>query len=132
VDRFEIDARSTVPPSRQIVSAILDRIATRRLRPGDCLPSVRDLAIEVMVNPNTVTKAYRTLTLLGAVQAKPGLGSYVAEGASEICHRARRQSTLDDFRRAAQQALAAGQPAEKLMTLIERLSRSVVGAGTPE
>ena len=55
---FRVDPGSHVPPSVQIVEAILDALATGGFEPGDRLPSVRALAVEVLVNPNTVAKAW--------------------------------------------------------------------------
>ena len=54
-----VDPHSLLPPSQQLVAAVLDAIAAGELPPGARLPSVRGLASEALVNPNTVTKAYR-------------------------------------------------------------------------
>ncbi|MBL8897988.1 MAG: GntR family transcriptional regulator, partial [Planctomycetes bacterium] len=65
--RLRVDSTSTVPPSRQLVEGVLDAIARGALEEGARLPSVRELAAEALVNPNTVAKAYRELQWLGAV-----------------------------------------------------------------
>ena len=59
--QLRVDPNSTVPPSQQLVAAVLDAIARGELRPGDKLPAVRALAAQVLVNPNTVGKAWRDL-----------------------------------------------------------------------
>jgi len=69
------DAR---PISKQIVDAVRMKIATAELSPGDQLPSVRGLAQQLCVNPNTVAKAYTELTAEGWVESRQGLGLYVA------------------------------------------------------
>ena len=69
------DAR---PISKQIVDAVRMKIATAELAPGDQLPSVRGLAQQLCVNPNTVAKAYTELTAEGWVESRQGLGLYVA------------------------------------------------------
>jgi GntR family transcriptional regulator len=69
------DAR---PISKQIVDAVRMKIATAELAPGDQLPSVRGLAQQLTVNPNTVAKAYAELTTEGWVESRQGLGLYVA------------------------------------------------------
>jgi DNA-binding transcriptional regulator YhcF (GntR family) len=105
---FRVDPRSDVPPSRQIVEAVLDRVARGDLGPGDRLDSVRALAESALVNPNTVGKAYRDLETLGVVAGRNGSGVYVTEGGPATARAQRRRATLDAFRRAARAALAAG------------------------
>jgi len=69
------DSRSI---SKQIVDAVRMKIATAEIAPGDQLPSVRGLAQQLTVNPNTVAKAYAELTAEGWVESRQGLGLYVA------------------------------------------------------
>ena len=69
------------PISKQIVDAVRMKIATAELAPGDQLPSVRGLAQQLTVNPNTVAKAYAELTTEGWVESRQGLGLYVATAA---------------------------------------------------
>jgi len=73
-----IDARGGVPLYRQIIDQILIAISTGQLRPGDKLPTVRQLAIDIQVNPNTVSRAYRELEMHGAVATQRGTGTFVA------------------------------------------------------
>jgi GntR family transcriptional regulator len=122
VEFIRVDLESAVPPSRQIVDAVLDAVAAGNLRSGDRLPSVRDLAVQVMLNPNTIGKAYRELTLLGAVQSRAGSGVFVADDAVRIARERRRKETLIDFRRAAEHALRAGHGSERLGRIIDRLA----------
>jgi GntR family transcriptional regulator len=73
-----IEVRSGVPLYRQIIDQILIAISTGRLKPGDKLPTVRQLAIDTQVNPNTVSRAYRELEIHGAVTTQRGTGTFVA------------------------------------------------------
>ncbi len=66
------------PIGRQIVDAVRMKIATGEIDPGDQLPSVRGLAQQLMINPNTVAKAYAELTTEGWLQSRQGMGLYVA------------------------------------------------------
>lgn len=66
------------PIGRQIVDAVRMKIATGDLEAGDQLPSVRGLAQQLMVNPNTIAKAYADLTAEGWLDSRQGLGLYVA------------------------------------------------------
>ena len=75
---LRIDARDPRPIWRQIEESIQLRVAARVLEPGDRMPSVRDLAKQLRVNPATVAKAYRRLTAAGALQVARGDGTYVA------------------------------------------------------
>ena len=73
-----IDTRSGVPFYRQIVDQILVAIASGQLTPGDRLPTVRRLAIDLKVNPNTVSRAYRELEIREVVRTQRGTGTFVA------------------------------------------------------
>jgi GntR family transcriptional regulator len=73
-----IDVRSGVPLYRQIIDQILIAISTGRLKPGHKLPTVRQLAIDTQVNPNTVSRAYRELEIHGSVTTQRGTGTFVA------------------------------------------------------
>ncbi|MEM7199975.1 MAG: GntR family transcriptional regulator [Planctomycetota bacterium] len=116
---FTVDPRADVPPSRQIVDAVLDAVATGGLGPNGKLPSVRALAAKVLVNPNTVGKAYRELETAGVVAGRNGLGVFVTEGGPQIARQARRDATLEDVRRAVRSALRAGHDPADLHREIE-------------
>ena len=74
---IEIDFRSGIPIYLQMVERIKERIATGRLTPGDQLPTVRSLALELRVNFNTVARAYRILDEVGIISTQQGRGTYV-------------------------------------------------------
>lgn len=75
---IRVDATSFVPIYEQIKKEILRLVATGRLKIHDPLPSIRDLAAEIIVNPNTVARAYRELEQGGLVSTQKGRGSFVA------------------------------------------------------
>ncbi|MUV14174.1 GntR family transcriptional regulator [Lysobacter sp. HX-5-24] len=83
------------PISKQIVDAVRMKIATAELSPGDQLPSVRGLAQQLTVNPNTVAKAYAELTAEGWVESRQGLGLYVAPPRQRLSD-AERSRRLDE------------------------------------
>jgi GntR family transcriptional regulator len=103
-----VDPGLEVPASRQIVDAVLDGLACGAVAVGDRLPSVRELAVHAMVNPNTVAKAYRELGLRGVVQGRNGSGVFVTEEGPRIARELRRGATLDALLRAFGQAVATG------------------------
>lgn len=81
---FSIDAKSGVPLYRQIIEQVKFAIARGDLEPGDQLPTVRQLAVDISINPNTVIRAYRELELEGLLATQQGSGTFVSENQPEI------------------------------------------------
>ncbi len=81
---FMLDIKSGVPFYRQIVDQIRYGIASKRLLPGEQLPTVRDLAVQLELNPNTVRKAYSELEILGVLDTQQGTGTFVSHKEIEI------------------------------------------------
>ncbi len=94
---LRIDPRDAVPIWKQIEDGMRRMIAAGALAAGAPVPSVRDLARELQVNPMTVSKAYQRLAEAGVLEVRRGAGTYVAEGAS----RAPRSERLRTLREAA-------------------------------
>jgi len=81
---FKLDLKSGVPFHRQIVDQIRFGIASDRLMPGEQLPTVRALAVDLQINPNTVRKAYSELEILGILDTQQGTGTFVSDKQVEI------------------------------------------------
>lgn len=81
---FRLDIKSGVPFYRQVVDQIRYAIASRQLLPGEQLPTIRDLAVQLEINPNTARKAYSELEILGVLDTQQGTGTFVAERKIEI------------------------------------------------
>lgn len=97
---FQCDTASRTPIYRQLMEQVRQGIARGRLEPGARLPSVRQLSRELVVNPNTVARAYTELEREGVLNTRPGLGVFVAETQAELSEPARRQrleESLDTF-----------------------------------
>ena len=79
--QFEVrlDLRSGVPAYRQIIDQVLGGIATGSLKPGDQLPTVRQLAVDLSVNPNTVVRAYRELEIREILATQQGTGTFITD-----------------------------------------------------
>lgn len=77
---FSIVPGSTEPIYRQLVDQVRRLVAGGQLAPGDALPSVRDVALQLAVNPMTVSKAYGLLELEGVLERRRGVGMLVASG----------------------------------------------------
>ena len=82
--RFSLDHQSGVPIYRQIMSQILYAIARGDLEPGAQLPTVRKLAVDLAVNPNTVIKAYKELEIRGNLETQQGTGTFISEAEVKI------------------------------------------------
>lgn len=76
---FRLDAHSGVPVYRQLIDQVLGAIATRALRTGDQLPTVRQVAVDLAINPNTVMRAYREMEIRGVLDTQQGAGTFIAE-----------------------------------------------------
>lgn len=79
-----IDPKSGVPLYRQIIESVKFSVARGDLGPGDKLPTVRQLAVDLEVNPNTVVRAYREMELAGVLDTQQGSGTFVTEARPEI------------------------------------------------
>jgi len=75
---FRLDTSSGVPFYRQIIDQVLLGVADGRWKPGAQLPTVRQLAVDLSVNLNTVAKAYREMEIRGIVETQQGTGTFVA------------------------------------------------------
>ncbi len=80
--KFFINNRSGVPIYKQLVHQIEKGVAGKLLKPGDRLPTVRELALELTINPNTVARAYRELETMGIISSVQGRGTFIAENIS--------------------------------------------------
>jgi GntR family transcriptional regulator len=91
-----VDLRSGVPIYVQIVDQVRHAIEVGGFGPGERLPTVRRLAGDLAIAPNTIVKAYNELQRAGLVESRPGVGTVVAEGVGEV---ARERQVAEIFRR---------------------------------
>ena len=92
---ISVDLRSHVPTYVQIVERVGHLVATGVMKPGDQLPTVRQLATDLRVNFNTVARAYRLLDEAGVISTQQGRGTYVLEGLSTVQAEELRQAALE-------------------------------------
>jgi GntR family transcriptional regulator len=76
--KFELDLKSRVPIFVQIVEQVKEMIAAGKLKPGDQLPTVRQVALDLMINPNTVSRAFLELEHAGITTTQRGIGTFVS------------------------------------------------------
>lgn len=120
--RFHLDLHTGVPVYRQIVDQARGAVASGALNPGDQLPTVRQLAVDLEVNPNTIVRAYRELEYDGLLETHQGTGTFISEQkiprAGEERNRQLGQIVSDAIARAG----AAGFTVQELL---ERLRETV-------
>jgi GntR family transcriptional regulator len=75
---FRLDLHSGVPVYRQIIDQVLGGIASATLAGGDQLPTVRQVAVDLAINPNTVARAYRELEIRGVLETQQGTGTFIS------------------------------------------------------
>lgn len=105
---FDINPTDPAPIWRQIEQGVRRLIALGALAPGALVPSVRDLARDLRVNPNTVARAYQRLTEGGLLTVKRGEGTYVADAPSHPKKAEKIEMLRDAATRYASAAIAAG------------------------
>ncbi len=94
-----IDYRSGMPIYVQIVEQVRQRVSTGELRPGDQLPTVRQMATDLRVNFNTVARAYRLLDEAGLISTQQGRGTYIWEGPTEETLKQLKKKSLEELAR---------------------------------
>ena len=76
--RFTLDFQSGVPVYRQMIDQVQGGLATGSLAPGHQLPTVRQVAVDLAINPNTVLRAYRELEIRGVLETQQGTGTFIS------------------------------------------------------
>lgn len=125
--RLDVDQRSGIPIYLQIVDQVRHGVEVGSLQAGERLPTVRQLAGEISVAPNTVVKAYGELRRMGLLESRPGVGTVVVEGSGEE-QRERQLAALDErlrtlVRDAAGLGLSEDDLWERFDAEFERLQR---------
>jgi GntR family transcriptional regulator len=115
---LRVEKGSAVPVSRQIADQIAALCASGSLRPGERLPSVRELARELAVNQNTVLRVYERLTGEGVLEMRHGQGTFVSPHASSAGTAAHRARLLEELRQIARQGVGLGMTLEELHELL--------------
>jgi GntR family transcriptional regulator len=124
--RFRLDNSTGVPVYRQLIDQVLLAISSGALRGGEQLPTVRQVAVDLAINPNTVMRAYRELEIRGTLATQQGLGTFVTtKGVKE--DEAQRQARLS--RLAAECASKAGAEGFTVREVADRLIEMAAVAG---
>jgi GntR family transcriptional regulator len=124
--QFALDLHSGVPVYRQLIDQVRSGMALGSLSAGDQLPTVRQMAVDLTINPNTVMRAYRELELGGLLETHQGTGTFVAKKKLERKDAERERQLTQLANEFAARAGAAGFTAEDLL---ERLGELLPHSG---
>jgi GntR family transcriptional regulator len=116
---IRVDSQNGVPVYEQIVRQVMFAIADGIVAPGDLLPSVRELARELAINPNTVARAYRDLQAQGVVEFASGIGLAVKSGARRDCQTQRRQLLQHRIGLALEEAFLSGLDTDAIRRMVD-------------
>jgi GntR family transcriptional regulator len=123
VPKFSLDATNGVPFYKQIILQVEMAIADGRLNTGDQLPTVRGLAVELQVNPNTVARAYSELEIRHIVNTQQGTGTFISDQKVEISDVERERILAEITRSFVSHAASYGFSLEELGSYINELKR---------
>lgn len=122
---FRLDQHSGVPVYRQLIDQVQAATATGQLRSGDQLPTIRGVAVDLAINPNTVSRAYREMELRGMLDTQQGTGTFIAEKPVERSGAERRRQMAQLVTEFVARAGASGFTVGDLQEALHELSRDV-------
>ena len=123
-----IDLMSRVPIYEQIIEQLETFVLKGILKVGDQIPSVRNLSIQLSINPNTIQKAYSELVRTGIIDTVPGRGSFIAKEAKENL-RNLQGNQLDELSNIVKKLALAGITKEEIVESINKVFLEKVGKG---
>ena len=115
---FRLDSHSGVPVFRQIIDQVQAGIATGSLGYGDQLPTVRQVAVDLEINPNTVLRAYREMEIRGIVDSQQGMGTFIASRKMEQSKAERERALSQLVSEFASRAGAGGFTLQELINAL--------------
>src|SRR5207244_6305236 len=120
--QFRLDLHSGVPVYRQIIDQVLAAISSGALAAGNQLPTVRQVAVDLAINPNTVVRAYRELEIRGVLETQQGTGTFISNQKvqrNEVERRRQLNQIVSEF---VSRAGASGFTVEDLMEQLHELA----------
>lgn len=118
--QFVCDTTSRTPIYRQLIEQVRSAVARGRLQPGERLPSVRQLSRELVVNPNTIARAYTELEREGTLITQQGRGVFVAEPRNDLTKRARQKQLDERLDQLITDAVHLGFTADEFLALLHK------------
>jgi GntR family transcriptional regulator len=122
---FRLDSHSGVPVYRQLIDQVQAAIAAGALAVGDQLPTVRQVAVDLVINPNTVLRAYREMEIRGTLDTQQGSGTFIADKKIEYSKGERERQLGQLVGELVSRAGSAGFTVEQLIKALRELSPEV-------
>ena len=116
--QFRIDSTSPLPIYRQLTNQVREAVARGKLEPEQRLPSVRELSRTLVVNPNTIARAYTELERQGMLNTRPGLGVFAARPRPELTSEVRRERLDQLANRFLTEAVHLGFSSQEVLSLL--------------
>ncbi|MFZ5351946.1 MAG: GntR family transcriptional regulator [Bacillota bacterium] len=123
---FNLDLKSRLPIYEQLVDRFKELIINEVLKEDEQLPSVRLLANQITINPNTIQKAYRELERQGYIYSLPGKGSFVA-AAARLKNKEKLEKLKEELGRLLLEAIYLGMPKEEILKMVNEMEIKVKG-----
>jgi GntR family transcriptional regulator len=121
--RFQLDLHSGMPVYRQIIDQVRGGVASGLLTAGDQLPTVRQLAVDLAINPNTVVRAYRELEFGGLIETQQGTGTFISAQKMKRADAERERQLAQIVADCVSRAGAAGFTVDELIEELRGLAR---------
>jgi GntR family transcriptional regulator len=115
---YSVDIDSPIAVYIQIENQVQFAIASGKLKPGENLPSVREMSSMLNINPNTVTKAYRDLEMMHLVNTRRGVGVSVADKAVKLCKESTRQMVKRHLIDVVAESVACGYSNSEIRAIV--------------
>jgi GntR family transcriptional regulator len=125
--QIRVSSSDGVPVYLQIVNQVKYLVASGRLAPGEQLPPVRKLAEQLLVNPNTVARAYRELEMAGVIVTRRGSGVFVSDSGSPLARRERNRILNERIDMLLTEARQMNVDMEVLIGLVRQRGRQIKG-----
>ncbi len=123
--QFHVNPSDELSIYRQIMRQVTDAIAGGRIKPGEQLPSHRDLAEQLVIAPLTVKKAYDELERLGLIVTQRGRGTFISERLPAVAKADRRERLRDAAQRLLSQAALIGVPYNEVLSLLAEIRKGM-------
>ncbi|MDD5089740.1 MAG: GntR family transcriptional regulator [Candidatus Wallbacteria bacterium] len=124
---LNVNFNDKLPIYQQIINQIIFRIVSGELAPGDEISSVRKLAESLVINPNTISKAYYQLEMMGLAEKRRGMGTYVTTSAVEIARGLGTDIILSSIDSLLQESSTLRIPLDDLVLLIRKRASKLKG-----
>jgi GntR family transcriptional regulator len=125
---FKVDPSNGLPIYLQIIQQVKTSIAMGRLQSDDALPSVRQLAIDLAVNPNTVARAYLDLEHEGIIFKRPGQGTFVSSQGVEMSKKERIKIYQDHLEKSLVEGIHLGLEAETMERVFKQSLERIISS----